>query len=80
MADAEPALRGGVRDDNCHVRVFAKTHRRDDDEMSTRLASPDFFYIIDRPRSRGHVGPVHRRECFPDVESNVAFLSDFSTP
>ena len=80
MAEAEPALRGSVHDDNCHVRVFAKTHRREDTEMSKRLASPEFFYIVDRPHSRGHVDPVCLAECFPDVAKNAAFLGDFPTP
>eukprot|EP00974_Lingulodinium_polyedra_P122438 11182839-Lingulodinium_polyedra.AAC.1 len=68
MAEAEPDLRGAVHDDNCHVRVFARTHRREHNDMSKRLAAPDFFYIIDRPHSRGHVDPVCQAECFPDVE------------
>ena len=80
MAEAEPALRGSVHDDNCHVRLFAKTHRTDDNEMSKRLASPEFFYVIDRPHSRGHVDPVCQQDCFPDVANNAAFLRDFPTP
>ena len=28
MAEAERQLRGTVRDDTCHVRVFARTHMR----------------------------------------------------
>jgi hypothetical protein len=80
MADAEPELKGTVHDDNCHVRVFARTHRREDNEMSKRLSSDDFFYVIDRPHSRGHVDPVCMKECFPDTEKNSAFLRDFPTP
>jgi hypothetical protein len=77
MAEAEPALRGLVHDDSCHVKAFARTHRREDNDMSKRLSSADFCYIIDRPHSRGHVDPVCKAECFPDVDKNVAFLGDF---
>ena len=80
MAEAEPALRGTVHDDNCHVRVFARTHRREDNGISMRLASPDFFYIIDRPHSRGHADPICKAECFPDVDRNATFLRKFPTP
>ena len=80
MATEEPELRGMVHDDGCHVRAFAQTHRREDNEISKRLSSPGFYYIIDRPHSRGHVDPVCKAECFPDVEKNAAFLADFPTP
>ena len=80
MAEATPELKGSVHDDNCHVRLFSKTHRREDNAMSKRLSSPDFFYIIDRPHSRGHVDAVCRSECFPDVPRNSDFLRDFPTP
>ena len=80
MAEAEPELRGTVHDDNCHVRVFSQTHRREDHAPSVRLSSPGFFYVIDRPHSRGHVDQVCKDECFPDVEKNAAFLRDFPTP
>ena len=80
MADAEPELCCMVHDDACHVRVFARTHRREDCELSKRLASDDFHYIIDRPHSRGHVDPLCRQECFPNVPKNEIFLRDFPTP
>ena len=80
MAAAEPALRGCVHDDSCHVRVFARTHRREENEMSKRLSNDDFYYIIDRPHSRGHVNAECKVECFPDVPKNAAFLGDFPTP
>lgn len=73
MAEAEPALQGMVHDDGCHVRAFARTHRQEDSEMSKRLSSEDFYYIIDRPHSRGHVDLVCREECFPNVGKNVFF-------
>jgi len=80
MATHEPQLSGTVHDDNCHVRVFARTHRREDNELSKRLSDEDFFYVIDRPHSRGHVDPVCVQECFPDTDKNSAFLRDFPTP
>ena len=80
MAEAEPELIGSVHDDNCHVKVFARTHRREDNDLSKRLSDPDFYYVIDRPHSRGHVDLVCQQECFPDVERNAAFLGDFPTP
>lgn len=80
MAEAEPELTGLVHDDACHVRVFAKTHRREDNEMSKRLSSEAFYYIVDRPHSRGHVDATCKAECFPTVAKNAAFLGDFPTP
>eukprot|EP00969_Alexandrium_andersonii_P360631 15455811-Alexandrium_andersonii.AAC.1 len=80
MAAAEPQLHGAVHDDNCHVRVFARAHVRDDNDISKRLADADFLYIIDRPHSRGHVDPVCQAECFPAVKRNSDFPGDFPTP
>jgi hypothetical protein len=80
MAEAEPALRVMVHDDACHVRVFARTHTRDDCELSKRLSHEDFHYIVDRPHSRGHVDATCIEECFPDVAKNQAILADFPTP
>jgi hypothetical protein len=80
MADEEEELTVAVHDDSCHLRVFARTHRREDDEMSKRLSDENFLYIVDRPHSRGHVDPVCKVECFPTVPRNAAALCSFPTP
>lgn len=69
-----------VHDDACHVRVFARTHRRDDNEVIKRLRIDDSHYIVDPPHSRGHVDPMRKAECSPDVEKNVVALGGFPTP
>ena len=48
--------------------------------MSVRLSSDDFLYILDRPHSRNHVDEECQATCFPTVQRNKIFLSDFPPP
>ena len=74
----ERSVRGTVHDDNCHEGC--SRGRTCGKKMSCPCdwGSPEFHFVIDRPHSRGHVDPVCRAECFPDVERNATWMNDRS--